>query len=77
MSNPNNTLLGRCALAYQESFFFGSSEHLCSMAAVFEHLAAEISFLQQCSEISLHDFAKLLRDEAAQIPDRYHEPESK
>jgi hypothetical protein len=42
MSNPNNTLLGRCALAYQES---GSSEHLCSMAAVFEHLAAEVHLI--------------------------------
>ncbi len=69
-----NTLLGRCTLALLEE---PSNQPSHKTAAIFEHLAAEISFLQQCREISLHDFAKLLLDEAAQIPDRYHEPESK
>lgn len=73
MSHPN-TLLGRCTVALLEE---PSNQPSHRVGAVFEHLAAEISFLQQCSEISLYDFARLLLDEAAQIPDRYHEPESK
>jgi len=65
MSNPNNTLLGRCALAYQESFFFGSSEHLCSMAAVFEHLAAEVLLVAHYDpELTIDQLASTLIKEA-------------
>jgi hypothetical protein len=62
MSNPNNTLLGRCALAYQES---GSSEHLCSMAAVFEHLAAEVLLMAHYDpELTIDQLASTLIEEA-------------
>jgi hypothetical protein len=62
MSNPNNTLLGRCALAYQES---GSNEHLCSMAAVFEHLAAEVLLMAHYDpELTIDQLASTLIKEA-------------
>ena len=62
MSNPNNTLLCRCALAYQES---GSNEHLCSMAAVFEHLAAEVLLMAHYDpELTIDQLASTLIKEA-------------
>ena len=62
MSNPNNTLLGRCALAYHES---GSNEHLCSMASVFEHLAAELLLMDQYDpDLTIHQLAGTLIKEA-------------
>lgn len=70
--NPDNTLLGRCTVAYSEAVeAIDYPQHTtrvrrAGVAAVLEHLAAELLVLNQRNErISIHEVARMLRLEAA------------
>jgi hypothetical protein len=74
----HNTLLGRCATAYEERHanlgLLDDEVALC-VAAVLEHLAAEITVLHQAEpRLSLHEFARLLVREAASVEPEPIEP---
>jgi hypothetical protein len=68
---PDNTLLGRCTVAYEEAFndalqvWPDSSARRRGVAAVIEHLAAELLVMHQRNEgrLSAHDAAQLLRED--------------
>jgi hypothetical protein len=67
---PDNTLLGRCTVAYEEAFndalqaWPDASARRRGVAAVIEHLAAELLVMHQRNEgrLSAHDAARLLRE---------------
>jgi hypothetical protein len=68
---PDNTLLGRCTVAYEEAFndalqaWPDSSARRRGVAAVIEHLAAELMVMHQRNEgrLSAHDAAQLLLED--------------
>ena len=68
---PDNTLLGRCTVAYEEAFndalqaWPDTSARRRGVAAVIEHLAAELLVMHQRNEgrLSAHDAAQLLRED--------------
>jgi hypothetical protein len=68
----DNTLLGRCTVAYEEAFndalqsWPDASARRRGVRAVIEHLAAELLVMQQRNEgrLSAHDAAQMLRDAA-------------
>jgi hypothetical protein len=66
---PDDTILGRCTVAYCEAFekaIQRGQARRAGVAAVLEHLAAELLVLQQRDDrISIHEFARMLRLEAA------------
>jgi hypothetical protein len=67
---PDNTLLGRCTVAYEEAFndalqaWPDASARRRGVAAVIEHLAAELLVMHQRNEgrLSAHDAARMLRE---------------
>jgi hypothetical protein len=67
---PDNTLLGRCTVAYEEAFndalqaWPDASARRRGVAAVIEHLAAELLVMNQRNEgrLSAHDAARMLRE---------------
>ena len=68
---PDNTLLGRCTVAYTEAVNSLDYPHhttrsrRCGVAAVLEHLAAELLMLNQRNErLTVHELSRLLRQEA-------------
>lgn len=72
MSNPDNTLLGRCTVALEEAInASGYPAHTtrtrrAGVAAVLEHLAAELVVLNQREpRVSVHEVARMLTLEAA------------
>ena len=70
---PDNTLLGRCLVAYEEAFEEAITSQAVNpmsrrrgVAAVLEHLAAEIIVLHQReSRLTVHELARILTMEAA------------
>jgi len=68
----DNTLLGRCEVAYEEAFndalqsWPDASARRRGVSAVIEHLAAELLVMHQRNEgrLSAHDAAQMLRDAA-------------
>lgn len=70
---PDNTLLGRCTVAYSEAFEAAITSQAIApqsrrrgVAAVLDHLAAELQVLNERNHrISIHEFARMLRLEAA------------
>jgi hypothetical protein len=70
---PENTLLGRCTVAYEEAFndalqaWPDASARRRGVAAVIEHLAAELLVMHQRNEgrLSAHDAARMLRQGVA------------
>jgi hypothetical protein len=68
---PDNTLLGRCAVAYEEAFndalqaWPDASARRRGVAAVIEHLAAELLVMHQRNEgqLSAHDAAQQLLED--------------
>jgi hypothetical protein len=68
---PDNTLLGRCTAAYEEAFndalqaWPDASARRRGVAAVIEHLAAELLVIHQRNEgrLSAHDAAQLLLED--------------
>lgn len=66
-----NTILGRCAVAYAERLETlnpDDDETQQCLAAVFEHLAAEIVALQlKDPQLSVHKLARRLTSEAAAV----------
>jgi hypothetical protein len=68
---PENTLLGRCTVAYEETFndalqaWPDASARRRGVAAVIEHLAAELLVMHQRNEgrLSAHDAAQLLLED--------------
>ena len=77
----DNTMLGRCCTAYEERFEttgpFDDTIPLC-LAAVFEHLAAEIKVLHQAEpRLTVHELARRLIYEAgAVMPEPVEPPET-
>jgi hypothetical protein len=74
----DNTLLGRCVAAHDEALElcgpFDDWQEPC-VAAVLQHLAAEITVLHQAEpRLSLHEFARLLVREAASVEPEPIEP---
>ena len=71
-----NTLLGRCTVAYTEAVdALDYPQHTTrsrqtGIRAVIEHLAAELMVMHQRNEgrLSAHDAARLLRDQIATTP---------
>lgn len=69
----DNTLLGRCTVAYSEAFeaaitsqAIAPQSRRAGVAAVLEHLAAELLVLNSRNErLSVHEVARMLRLEAA------------
>lgn len=70
--NPDNTLLGRCTVAMEEAL--NASDYpahttrtrRAGVAAVLEHLAAELLVMNQRNErLSVHQVARILTLEAA------------
>jgi hypothetical protein len=67
----DNTLLGRCTVAYEEAFndalqaWPDASARRRGVAAVIEHLAAELLVMHQRNEgrLSAHDAARMLRED--------------
>ncbi len=67
---PDNTLLGRCTVAYEDAFndalqaWPAASARRRGVAAVIEHLAAELMVMHQRNEgrLSAHDAARMLRE---------------
>jgi hypothetical protein len=67
---PDNTLLGRCTVAYEEAFndalqaWPDAPARRRGVAAVIEHLAAELLVMHQRNEdrLSAHDAARMLRE---------------
>jgi hypothetical protein len=72
----DDTLISRCTVAYEEAAYpYGSPllpERLmrAGVAAVIEHLAAELLVMHQRNQgrLSAHDAAMLLREQALQKP---------
>jgi hypothetical protein len=69
---PDNTLLGRCLVSYEEAFeqeissWPDSSARRRGVAAVLEHLAAEMLVLNQRDDrLTVHQLARILTLEAA------------
>lgn len=70
MTIPDNTMLGRCTVAYEDAFndalhsWPDASARRRGVAAVIEHLAAELLVMHQRNEgrLSAHDAAQMLRD---------------
>ena len=70
---PENTLIGRCTVAYEEAFndalqaWPDASARRRGVAAVIEHLAAELLVMHQRNEgrLSAHDAARMLRQGVA------------
>lgn len=68
-----NTLLGRCTVAYSEAFeaaitsqAVAPQSRRAGVAAVLEHLAAELLVMNQRNErLSVHEVARILTLEAA------------
>ena len=68
---PDNTLLGRCTVAYEEAFndalqaWPDASARRRGVAAVIEHLAAELLVMHQRNEgrLSAHDAAQQLLED--------------
>jgi hypothetical protein len=68
---PDNTLLGRCTVAYEEAFndalqaWPDASARRRGVAAVIEHLAAELLVMHQRNEgrLSAHDAARLVLED--------------
>ena len=66
----DDTLLGRCTVAYEEAFndalqaWPDASARRRGVRAVIEHLAAELVVMHQRNEgrLSAHDAARLLRE---------------
>lgn len=73
----DNTILGRCCTAYEERLIalgYDEELHLC-LAAVLEHLAAEILVLhQQNPRLTVHELARLLTREAAAVAPEPEDP---
>jgi hypothetical protein len=75
-----NTILGRCCTAYEERYEltgpFDDPTPLC-VAAVLEHLAAEILVLhQQEPRLTVHELARrLIYEAAAAMPEPVEPPE--
>lgn len=70
--SPDNTLLSRCLVAYEEAFeqeisnWPDSSARRRGVASVLEHLAAEIIVLHQREpRLTVHELARRLTLEAA------------
>lgn len=71
--NPDNTLLGRCTVALGEAMLQGApltreqkAGARRGVAAVLEHLAAELLVMNQRNErLSVHEVARILTLEAA------------
>lgn len=77
--NPNNTLLGRCTVAYAEAWNerfktmgpagkveWPDDAQRQGVAAVLEHLAAELLVMNQRNErLTVHEAARMLTLEAA------------
>jgi hypothetical protein len=69
----NNTLLGRCTVAYAEALETAINENFVTsrvlrtgVASVFDHLAAEIAvMLARNPNLTLHQLITILRLEAA------------
>ena len=69
---PDNTLLGRCTVAYEEAVnalnypLHTNRSRQVGVAAVIEHLAAELLVMHQRNDgrLSAHDAAQILREEA-------------
>jgi hypothetical protein len=66
---PENTLIGRCTVAYAEAFEAAitspanpPNSRRAGIRAVIEHLAAELMVMHQCNEgrLSAHDAAQQL-----------------
>lgn len=69
---PDNILLGRCLVAYEEAFeqeisnWPDSSARRRGVASVLEHLAAEMVWLNQKNpSLTVHELARILTLEAA------------
>lgn len=61
----NNTLLGRCTVAYDEAFEVPGSRR-AGVAAVLDHLAAEIAvMMERAPNLTPHQIITILRLEAA------------
>ena len=68
---PDNTLLCRCTVAYEEAFndalqaWPDASARRRGVAAVIEHLAAELLVMHQRNEgrLSAHDAARMLLED--------------
>lgn len=70
--NPDNTLLGRCTVAYEEAVQsltyppHTMRARRTGVAAVLDHLAAEMLVMYERDErLSVHEMARLLRKAAA------------
>lgn len=71
--NTDNTLLGRCTVAYSEAFeaaitsqAVAPQSRRAGVAAVLEHLAAELLVMNQRNErLSVHEVTRILTLEAA------------
>ena len=60
----NNTLLGRCTVAYDEAIVPGSRR--AGVAAVLDHLAAEIAvMMERAPNLTPHQIITILRLESA------------
>ena len=74
--SADDTLLGRCTVAYTEAVdALDYPQHTTrsrqtGIRAVIEHLAAELMVMHQRNEgrLSAHDAARLLRDQIATTP---------
>lgn len=73
---PDNTLLGRCTVAYAEAYAKAAMtwpegadpQHArrAGVAGVLEHMAAELVVMNQRSDrLTVHEVARMLRLEAA------------
>ena len=69
MTDYDNTLLGRCVVAYEEALntiSVNSLRRRAGLAAVLEHLAAEIIVMHQREpRLTVHELARRLTLEAA------------
>ncbi len=71
--DENNTLLGRCLVAYSEAFeaaitseAVAPQSRRAGVAAVLAHLAAELLVMnQQTERLTVHELARLLCEEAS------------
>lgn len=68
-----NTLLGRCHLAYLESFGEGlldDPDHAVRLgiAGLLQHIAAEVLVIEQCRPaMAAHEVARILIDAAKEV----------
>jgi hypothetical protein len=69
---PENTLLGRCTVAYEEAFNTEITSTICQpssrragVRAVLKHLAAELVVMNQRSpRLSVHELARILQEQS-------------